>query len=313
MVKHGEIQELHKSDWFIYLHRYFLVWFERQLQKINAEFALFYWDTTKENAGWKQSKIWNYLGEQRGNVTVKALKNLFLERNCEFENLPSAEAYSSIYLKAKENYPDYVSNVETLHNQVHGFIGGQLGHPATSPLDPIFYAHHCHIDYVTFQNQLRLGKVGSPPSHSFGPHLTPKSELPGFPGIKIEDVFDVADLCISYAPPGSVNPGTSPGNSIPGNSPNTTIVDFPIEVKPEWLRPNVSLDDAQWEADKLKKELEKSVKNGTIIKTTIVINDQDREYVGFKKDGEENLRRLSGASSIQLGVSGLIILLTLFL
>lgn len=33
-----------------------------------------------------------------------------------------------------------------MHNGLHGYIDGHMGNPTASPLDPIFYLHHCNID-----------------------------------------------------------------------------------------------------------------------------------------------------------------------
>ena len=33
-----------------------------------------------------------------------------------------------------------------MHNFGHGWVGGHMGHPFTSPNDLIFYMHHCNID-----------------------------------------------------------------------------------------------------------------------------------------------------------------------
>ena len=38
--------------------------------------------------------------------------------------------------------------VPRTHNFGHGWTGGQMGSPYTSPLDPIFYMHHCNIDRI---------------------------------------------------------------------------------------------------------------------------------------------------------------------
>ncbi len=57
--------------------------------------------------------------------------------------------------------------VPRTHNFGHGWIGGQMGDAFTSPLDPIFYLHHCNIDriWAEWQNDGHLGNNYYP---SFG-------------------------------------------------------------------------------------------------------------------------------------------------
>ena len=48
-----------------------------------------------------------------------------------------------------------------LHNFVHGWVGGHMGHPFTSPNDLIFFFHHCNIDRLWAEWQ-HNGHSGSP-------------------------------------------------------------------------------------------------------------------------------------------------------
>jgi hypothetical protein len=335
------VSALHSKDWFTYLHRYFLVWVERQLQEINPKFAFFYWDTAKENAGWPKSKIWGKLGGHKGRVRIKDLGDYEVRRDCKTSAiLYPPEYYAVLYTKTKGNgYHDYSKEINLAHAQLHLTIGGYMADIKKSPLDPLFYAHHCNIDYIAFRNQLQWSDDGFPRDYSYKP-LTPKSELPGFPGIKLEDVLDIADLCISYAPPRSGNTGNNTSPPLPGNTnitnpSNTNITDpstpgqvinsTTVELSDEWLKSSFGNDanitELRETANETQRTFNETVENGTVIITKVVVDDKKRNYVGLQKDGEKNLRELSdkqrlsgnGASSIQLGVPGFIILLTLFL
>src|SRR5262249_27757446 len=44
----------------------------------------------------------------------------------------------------------------TPHNTVHGYIGGTMG-SGGSALDPIFWAHHCMVDYCWNKWNIELG------------------------------------------------------------------------------------------------------------------------------------------------------------
>lgn len=48
-----------------------------------------------------------------------------------------------------------------MHNYGHGWVGGHMGHPYTSPNDLIFFMHHCNIDrlWAKWQDD---GRQGSP-------------------------------------------------------------------------------------------------------------------------------------------------------
>jgi hypothetical protein len=39
-------------------------------------------------------------------------------------------------------------NLETLHDSVHDYIGGDMGVVENSAYDPIFWFHHAFIDYI---------------------------------------------------------------------------------------------------------------------------------------------------------------------
>lgn len=53
-----------------------------------------------------------------------------------------------------------------MHNFGHGWMGGHMGHPFTSPNDPIFFMHHCNIDRIWAEWQ-EDGHQGAP--HYPGP------------------------------------------------------------------------------------------------------------------------------------------------
>jgi hypothetical protein len=249
--KHAQVSALHSMDWFTYLHRYFLVWFERQLQEINPNFSFFYWDTAKENAGWPKSKIWGKLGGCKGRVSIENLGNYEVRRDCRTSAiLYPPEYYAVLYTKTKGNgYHDYSKEINLAHAQVHLTIGGYMADITKSPLDPLFYAHHCNIDYIAFRNQLQWFDDGFPRDYSYKP-LNPKSELPGFPGIKLEDVLDLVDLCISYAPPrsGNTRNNTSPplpgnGTSISGQNPKSGDKNITNPLLPGKGTPNKNITD----------------------------------------------------------------------
>ena len=60
-------------------------------------------------------------------------------------------------IMADTNFFTFGDQIEgTPHNEVHSFIGGTMG-TGGSPLDPIFWNHHCMVDYCWAKWNLELG------------------------------------------------------------------------------------------------------------------------------------------------------------
>ena len=236
MLKHMEIgHQIHGTPMFGYAHRYFLKWFETRLQTINPKFSFFYWDSSKEFDKWSSSKIWNYLGEKEGPVTINGFKginfpscNSSLGRNCNVsQNPPPTEYYAELWNKTKESgYGDYCLQLEYAHGVIHNLVGGNRGQMATlqySPIDPIFYAVHSNVDYTLLQAQVlwKQGKFSEEKSYT---PLKLDSKIPGFDNVTIADVLDVYDICVSYLPSSSSASSNSTSSTVSSvNIPTTTV------------------------------------------------------------------------------------------
>ena len=53
------------------------------------------------------------------------------------------------------DFLDFSSQVEDIHNSVHGWVGGHMGQIPYAAFDPVFWAHHCMIDRLWRIWQLR--------------------------------------------------------------------------------------------------------------------------------------------------------------
>lgn len=88
-----------------------------------------------------------------------------------------------------------------LHNRGHVWVGGSML-PMTSPNDPVFFMHHCMVDKLWHEWQLRFPNQGYLPSTGgpFGQNLTdPMDSTPsGQIGPRPIDVLDGAALGIIY-------------------------------------------------------------------------------------------------------------------
>ena len=54
------------------------------------------------------------------------------------------------------------NRLETLHNRVHVWVGGDML-PSTSPNDPVFFLHHCNVDRLWEAWLTQHGRTYLPP------------------------------------------------------------------------------------------------------------------------------------------------------
>jgi tyrosinase len=137
----------HGTDHFFDWHRAYLFYFEKICQKLtgNAKFGLPYWN-------WNQNLDIHP-------AFLDASSTLFLARN-----RTSMSGSSSITTAALDpifadtNFFTFRPQLEgTPHNNVHTFIGKTMG-SAASAFDPLFWTHHCMIDYCWAKWNIELGR-----------------------------------------------------------------------------------------------------------------------------------------------------------
>jgi tyrosinase len=145
-VAAGFIYCQHGNDHFFDWHRAYLLYFERICQKLtgNAHFGLPYWN-------------WN----QTPDIPAPFLDSsstLFLARNR--TSMSGASATTTAELDpifGDGNFFTFSQQLEgTPHNTVHTYIGGTMG-TGGSASDPLFWAHHCMIDYCWYKWNVELG------------------------------------------------------------------------------------------------------------------------------------------------------------
>lgn len=136
----------HGTDHFFDWHRAYLFYFERICQKLmnQPKFGLPYWN-------------WN----QNPDIHPAFLDTsspLFLARGR--NSMSGASAVSTAELDpifADGNFFTFRPQLEgTPHNTVHTYIGLTMGSSA-SALDPLFWTHHCMIDYCWYKWNVDLG------------------------------------------------------------------------------------------------------------------------------------------------------------
>jgi tyrosinase len=137
--QHGTV---HFFDW----HRAYLFYFEKICQKLtgNKEFGLPYWN-------WNQNPDINPAFLDTASV-------LFLSRTRSSMSGSSSITTPTLDpIFADTNFFTFSSQLEgTPHNNVHTFTGGAFG-GFGSARDPLFYMHHCMVDYSWYKWNVDLG------------------------------------------------------------------------------------------------------------------------------------------------------------
>jgi tyrosinase len=136
----------HGNDHFFDWHRAYLLYFEQICQKLtgNNKFGLPYWN-------------WN----QNPDIHLAFLDTtsvLFLGRTR--SSMAGSAAITTATLDpifGDTNFYTFRQQLEgTPHNTVHGYIGGAMG-GGGSASDPLFWTHHCMVDYCWYKWNADLG------------------------------------------------------------------------------------------------------------------------------------------------------------
>ena len=136
----------HGTDHFFDWHRAYLLYFENICQKLtgNPKFGLPYWN-------WNQNPDINP-------AFLDSTSSLFLARTR--TSMTGSSSITTAELDpifGDTNFFTFGPQIEgTPHNNVHGFIGATMG-TGGSALDPVFWTHHCMVDYCWAKWNLELG------------------------------------------------------------------------------------------------------------------------------------------------------------
>ncbi|XP_060569910.1 putative tyrosinase-like protein tyr-3 isoform X4 [Ruditapes philippinarum] len=167
---HGKVKlRAHKGGAFLPWHRVFLAHFEQEMKKINPTVSLPYWDYTidfeipqpyesvlwtqcyyGENTDTVQSGSFKLMYGAHGTVIARQLAENFystrLISKTDMDRLKGFCSFEDITTGTDKEETDH--NLETLHDGVHDYIGGDMGVVENSAYDPIFWFHHAFIDYI---------------------------------------------------------------------------------------------------------------------------------------------------------------------
>ncbi len=111
---------------------------------------------------------------------------------------------------ALSQFADFTSQVQNVHDYIHGWVGGDMGVVPTSAFDPVFWSHHAMIDRLWYLWQLKWGVTNVPPNY-LDKTLAPFNYT-------VRDVLDVHTLGYDYA----AGTATAAATATDATSPNTT-------------------------------------------------------------------------------------------
>lgn len=146
----------HGNWFFLPWHRGYLMAMDDIVRKLTGDssFSMPYWNWTCQRAipapFWQSGSVLNY--SPRG-ATASSQANQTIVGPAAMTSImgePDFELFGSGAATALRGGGGFQGVLEQgPHNYIHGFTGGTMG-SYMSPLDPIFWLHHCNIDRIWF-------------------------------------------------------------------------------------------------------------------------------------------------------------------
>ena len=137
---------IHRGPVFLPWHRYFLIEFEKELQKIQPDVMLPYWDWMLNSGRDLDEGVFKSFFGGRNNRDGRIKGNWQYQRGeTPWADLPESFSETADELLSTSFF-EFRTRVEYgSHASAHGFVGGDMASPR-SPADPLFYLLHCNID-----------------------------------------------------------------------------------------------------------------------------------------------------------------------
>lgn len=189
---------VHHRELFLPWHRAYLYLFEKALQDRVPGATLPWWDWAnhsegvpgpyaKRKANGKKNPLFDSPIQPSGRESPSQTRTTRAPGSP--GELPSAGEVSAVL--ANQDFFTFQTQLESLHDGVHVWVGGTMGSIATSAYDPLFWAHHCMIDRLWYLWQLRHPGGGVPAS------LLDRALAP-FP-MTVRDTLHTSQLGYDYA------------------------------------------------------------------------------------------------------------------
>jgi tyrosinase len=122
-------------------HRIFLMLFEEALHYYHPDVCIPYWDWTRA----EEQSFPDWLLDVHPDVHTPTTTLTVIRSPQSSANLASITSMTPTAM-AKTNYTDFSSWINGIHGSIHGWVGGTMSSPATSPADPVFWLHHANLD-----------------------------------------------------------------------------------------------------------------------------------------------------------------------
>jgi tyrosinase len=228
---------------FAIWHRPFVQQFEQRLQDVVPDAFLPYWDWTTRKAqteGIPQMFLdatWTNpeSGQEEPNPLLAQPQTL-INRGATVRDPgdPAGLVELRDLVHQALLAPDYLTHshdLENPHNSLHGWVGGTMGVVATAAYDPLFWSHHCFVEYAFCQWQDAHPAAAQP---DFDPRdLAPWS-------VTVDQIWNYHRLGYAYEPDNASDlqlsgvregPGAAAGNSLRSRA---TVAHFPLyTIDPE--------------------------------------------------------------------------------
>jgi tyrosinase len=184
---------------FLPWHRGYLWWLEQALQDHVEDVAIPWWDWTRERSipvAYRPARVDGQINPLSGSrMSVPSARPPLNRRTRRAPGrtpgvvLPAATEIED--LLNDTDWASFSDRLESYHDEVHVWVGGDMEDIATAAFDSVFFAHHAMVDRIWYLWQVRHGDGGIPRD------LLPLSLEPF--GKTFADVLDAQRLGYEYA------------------------------------------------------------------------------------------------------------------
>lgn len=242
----------HNGPGFAIWHRPYIQGYEQRLQDAVAETFVPYWDWTTRraeaegipsiftDATWENPDT----GNTEPNPLLSQPKALIGQGPTARDPQPAASLLPLRDLVHQallgSDYGSFSADMENPHNSLHVWTGGDMSVIAYAAYDPLFWSHHCFVEYVFCQWQ---------DAHSDAvPPVMDQRDFAPF-SVTIDDVWDYKKLGYSYLPDNASDlqvsgipsgPGAATSNKLRSGVP---VASFPLyTIDPLFQRVELRFD-----------------------------------------------------------------------